>query len=344
MAVIMVTGGSGLLGSHVCRELVQEGHGIIMVDNRRDTRLIPDLVDRIEVIPADILDLSSLIEIMGDFKVERVIHMAAVMGNWYDTHPIMSYQVNFGGTLNVLEAARANHLKRAVLASTRGVIGKVEGTKYGYPTFEPINEDHIDPRRAYSVMKVACEFMGQIYSRNKWVSTATLRFGDFYCPERLIKGTRRGADFFNDMILNAYLGQPTNYASSGEEMVDAIYVKDCAQAIVKACFAENIKYGVYNIGSGYRLTLKEAAGVIKRVFPGAVVNFGSGFGYAAAGADANYCLLDISRAKEDLGYKPKYSLEDGVKDYVVHLEFLKKHGIDLFAKQPTTGAEYYRKR
>ena len=76
------------------------------------TRLIPDLVDSIEMIPADILDLASLIEIMGDLKVERVIHMAAIMGSWYDTHPIMCYQVDLGGTLNVLEADSSKSRKK----------------------------------------------------------------------------------------------------------------------------------------------------------------------------------------------------------------------------------------
>jgi len=270
--------GSGLLGSHVSRELVHQGHEVIMVDNRKDTRLIPDLIDRIELIPADILDLASLIEITRDFQVERVVHMAAVMGNWYDEHPIMSCKVNFEGTLNVLEAARANHVKRMVFASSRGVVGKVDGTKYGSPIFEPINEDYISPRRPYSVMKVACEFMGLIYSRNRWVDCAALRFGDFYCPERLIKGTRRQADFFNDIILNASLGRPTKIKTGGDEMIDPIYVKDCAHATVLACFAASLQHRVYNIASGQRMTLKKAVEGIRSVFPNSVVDFDSAAG------------------------------------------------------------------
>jgi nucleoside-diphosphate-sugar epimerase len=340
MAVVMVTGGSGLIGSNVSRKLVQEGHKVILVDNRKDTRLIPDLVDSTEIIPADILDLASLTEIMGDLKVERVVHLAALMGSWYDTHPIMCYQVNLGGTLNVLEAARANYVKRVVLGSSRGVIGKVEGTKYGYPAFEPVNEDYIGPRRPLAVMKVACEFMGLIYSRNQWVDTAALRFGDIYCPERLVKGAQIQAGVFTDMILNAYLGRPTDITSSGDEVIDPIYVKDCAHAVVLACFAENLKHRIYNIGSGHGVIIREAAEIIKKVFPSAMIKFGTDFFTFAQGMDANYCVLDITRAKEDLRFKPNYSLEDGIKDFVGHIEFFRKHGVDLLSGQSTYTAEY----
>ena len=152
------------------------------------------------------------------------------------------------------------------------MIGKVEGTKYGYPTYDPVNEDYIGPRRPLSVMKVACEFMGLIYSRNQWVDTAALRFGDIYCPERLVKGAQVQASVFTDMILNAYLGRPTDITSSGDEMIDPIYAKDCAHAVVLACFAENLKHRIYNIGSGHGIIIREAAAVIKNVFSNAVIN------------------------------------------------------------------------
>lgn len=122
------------------------------------------------------------------------------------------------------------------------------------------------------------------------------------------------------MIENAVVGKPTTVPYGGDEKDDMLYVKDCANAIVLACFAKDVKHHIFNIGTGKAYTLHDLANSIKKVYPEAIFNIGPGLNYL--NVSGVYSVMDFSMAKKELGYTPKFELDEGVKDYIKTLRQL----------------------
>jgi UDP-glucose 4-epimerase len=116
------------------------------------------------------------------------------------------------------------------------------------------------------------------------------------------------------MIENAMTGKPTRISRGGDERDDVIYVKDYANAVVLACFAQPVKHHIFNIGSGQGYSLHDFANAIKKIYPEAIFEIGPGLDYR--NMPGRYCVMDFSRAKAELGFTPKFSVDDGVRDYV----------------------------
>lgn len=109
-------------------------------------------------------------------------------------------------------------------------------------------------------------------------------------------------------------GQQTSIPCGGDEKDDMIYVKDVAHAIVTASFATNLKSRVFNIGTGTGYTLGDLAEAIKKVIPGSAFDIAGGLDYMNMGNI--YCVMDTTRAKEELKFSHQFNLEDGVSDYI----------------------------
>jgi UDP-glucose 4-epimerase len=139
---ILLTGAMGAIGSWVARELVERGHRPLLYDSRADFTLIPDLVDRVDLVVGDLLDLPTLVRTVLEHKVERILHLAAMMPPQAQANPYLGFRVNAEGTLNVLEAARIGGVRRVVYTSSKAVYGRITGG-HAHPTYKP-------PRRGLS--------------------------------------------------------------------------------------------------------------------------------------------------------------------------------------------------
>jgi UDP-glucose 4-epimerase len=260
-----------------------------------------------------------ILQALKKHKVTHVVHAAAFVGAVSAANPALSIQVNVMGLVNVLEAARALDVQRVVFTSAKGVYGPVTG-EHGHPTYKPMLEDMPkQPKRIYDSAKFMGENVCIYYSDNMGLDTVSLRFASTYGPG---KTARHGPmAVMSRIVENPAHGLPFKLEKGGDDKDDFIYNKDSATGIYLATVAGKLKSRVFNIGTGVGVTLKDFARVIKKHIPNAQMEIGDGlnfygFAYPATG------VYDITRAREELGYKPEYDLERGIADYLAALKQL----------------------
>lgn len=309
---ILVTGASGVVGSHVIRQLLAGGQRVMAADILPGPGPILDGIPDLRYERLDIRDLAQVLEVFGRIKPERVIHLAALVGEWYNQHPYANEETNVGGTLNMLEACRLSGVGRIVLASTWSFYPSFKGTRHGHPHYEPVPETTPpDPVRPYEIGKYACERYAAWYRELHGLESAALRFGGYYAAERRFHREPRGAGPLNDLLAAVVAGRPYRLDAGGDQGMDLVYVKDCAAGCVAAVLASSTPSGVYNIGTGEASTLRQAAAVLRDLVPGSNTTVGPGLLPAK-----HLCRLDITRARTELGYSPRYGLRDGLADYL----------------------------
>lgn len=316
---ILITGGKGVIGSCVARYMLEHGDDIIVYDPMPDTSLIADLLEHITVVEGDVLDLPLLLNTIKLNKVRKILHLAALIVPAAQINPYRGFQVNALGTVNVLEASRISNCERLVFTSSKSVYDEISGA-HAHPTYAPITEEYPkNPVNVYGATKLASEYMCFNYIGNYGMDVVILRFSSLYGPGRLL---RHGGLAMHSVILeNAMLGQPVRIPSGGDQREDVTYVRDVARAIALATHAENLGHHVFHIGTGRGVTLHDTAQVVRRLYPHADIQIGPGLDCFQVGYSL-YAIMDISRARAELGYEPEFNLEAGMKDYVALLDRL----------------------
>jgi UDP-glucose 4-epimerase len=310
---ILLTGGLGVNGAWVTRKLVERGYRPIVLENRIDLSLVgPDLANGIEVVDADITDRDGLAAVLSEHKIQRIVHMAALItGIQADMQK--GFDVNAAGTVNVLEAASRAGVERIVYTSSRSVYGHIDGPK-AHPIYDPITEDHPQrPFLVYDVCKVASEGMGRNYARMRGLQFVALRFAQIFGPGKLQRHGPYG--LFSQLVESPLAGKPVKIPRGGDQRDDVIYVDDIAEAIVQAVLHSRPSYDAYNISRGVGTTLHDFADAVRKVVPNAQIEIGNGLDYHGLGAC--YCgIMDNTRASVDLGFRPRFDLDSGVAHYI----------------------------
>jgi len=317
---VLVTGGMGVLGSMVTEELVERGEHPVLYARHADRSLMaPALLDRVEYVRGDVLDLPSLVHAIRRHRVTRIVHMAALLIGECQANPYQGFKVNAEGSVNVFEAARMTDVTRVVYTSSKSVYGAV-APPYGHPTYQPLPEDGPkNPVRVYDVTKLAGEHMGLNYAATFGLDVVILRFASTFGPGKL---ARHGpVSWHSRLVEHAMAGQPARLPLVGDQPDDMIYHRDIARAIVLACHATGLEHRIFNVGRGAPSTMREFAEAIRRVIPAAVVDVGAGLDYYGSGIPY-YSVYDISRARKELGFEPRFDLEAGVRDYVATMHRL----------------------
>ncbi|MEE8518735.1 MAG: NAD-dependent epimerase/dehydratase family protein [Dehalococcoidia bacterium] len=313
----LVIGGTGVIGNFVTRQLAKAGHTPVVMTASGNTDLIADVLDRTTVVKGDIVDGESLAELVGSHGITGIAHLGANVG--VEGNPVRSARVYVEGTLNVLEAARLNGVKRVVFTSTKGVYGPVTG-KHAHPTYEPLTEDlPCEPATIRGSYKLACEHAGRIYRRRHGIEFTALRFSSTVGPAK----TQRHGDtsVHSKMIENAMLGVECVIENGGDAVTDIIYNDDAAGGIIAALTAEGPTSELYNIGAGFGITLAEFAEGVRAVYPEARFDIGPGTQYLHPDT-TGHCVLDSSRAKRELDFEPRYDTVSMVRAYVGLMETL----------------------
>lgn len=318
---VLVIGGMGAIGIWVVRELLDRGHQVVVLDTRYDATFLRDLEGKFEYLPGDVTDLPRLIHVMRERSIGRVIHLAALLFQC-EENPPLGFAVNTAGTINVLEAARIAGVGRVAFTSAKAVYGQISG-EHAHPDYRPVSEDAPKrPDSIYGASKLAAEHAGLHYARKFGVDFVALRLASLFGPGRL---SRHGAlAITSDMVERAYAGQPVKVAQGSEQGEDLLYTRDAARGIVCAAFAERLRDRVFNIGSGQPISLGAFAAGVREVFAQAEIEVGPGLDYWGMGKQY-YSVLDVSRARDQLGFAPKYSLLDGIRDYARILEQVRTH-------------------
>jgi UDP-glucose 4-epimerase len=293
MAKVVVTGGSGFIGSHVVDALMDAGHQVTVIDHR----VHPHRED-VGFEDVDLMDMSSTLA--ATRGAEHIFHLAAVSNvNYAFKYPVYTVALNVLGTAHVLEAARVNSVRRIYLASTVWVYN---GTPNGEPLDESVPFYLNGAGHIYTSSKMACEMICHNYNQLYNVPFTVLRLGIPYGPrmrEELLIPT---------FIRKALAGQPLTVSGTGSQYRNFVYVRDLAVAQVLA-MKEGAANQTYNLEGPRKITVLEVAQGIRAALgdhvkietvPERPGDFG---GKKVAG----------EKAWHELGWKPTVEFEEGLR-------------------------------
>ena len=322
-ARVFVTGGCGVNGSWVVRDLLERGYAVTAFDHSADDSLMPDLRGQYELLVGDIRDGALLSRLVHARKPQAIVHLAALVGYPQGRpDPKLVFDVNLGGTLNVLEAAVVGDVPRVVFTSSKSAYGIVSAA-HARPHYHPVPEHHVGTPpppsflSLYGHAKVAAEGLGFNYQAAFGFDFFALRFATICAPGKL---ARHGPmSIHSRLIENAMLGVPTVVKQGGDERDDIVYVRDVARSIGLAVATDTRGAELYNVGQGKAFGLHDMAAAIRTRFPLAEISIGPGYDFMNVGFCA-YNVLDISKTREQLGYSPAYNLESMVEDYATTLK------------------------
>jgi UDP-glucose 4-epimerase len=304
---ILITGGAGLVGSHIADFLIQEGASeIIVLDNftrgRRDNLAFAEKHGHLVIIEGDIRDRQLLADVMQG--VDYVFHQAAIRITQCAEEPRLALEVLADGTFNVLEAAVNAKVKKVVAASSASVYGMAEE----FPTSEfhhPYNN-----RTLYGAAKVFNEGLLRSFYDMYGLDYVALRYFNVYGPRMDIYGV------YTEVLIRwmdrIVAGQAPLIFGDGKQTMDFVYIEDIARANILAAQAD-VTDEVFNVASGVETSLNELAFSLAKVMasdlkpeygPGRKVN------------PVQRRLADVSKAKQLLGFEAQVSLEEGLSKLV----------------------------
>lgn len=340
---VMVTGGAGFIGSHIVDRLVEEGYEVKVFDSFEQqvhNGEIPEhLNSNAEYIVGDMRDREKLAEVLQD--VDIVSHQASWVGVGQSMYEIAGYtDANVRGTANLWDIIVNDEgvdVERVVVASSMSNYGegKYRCDEHGtvYPDLrseeqmdngnweqtcpecgkevEPVPTDEekpLEPNSIYAMTKRDQEEMSLLLGDTYGIDVTCLRYFNVYGPRQSLDNPYTGvAAIFSSRIKN---GNPPLIYEDGEQTRDFVYVKDVVQANMLAT-EKDAPSGVYNVGTGNRLTINSLARKLIKLHgadlePEIAEEFRAG--------DIRHCFSDISHIREELGYEPEYTLEEGMKE------------------------------
>ncbi|MBT4513001.1 MAG: NAD-dependent epimerase/dehydratase family protein [Chloroflexi bacterium] len=304
---MLITGGAGFVGSHLCDKYVREGHKVICLDNfmNGDLRNVRHLLvfRNFKLMKGDIRDFDLLQRIMRD--VDVVFHLAAqihVERSYIE--PQLTYDINVMGTQNILEIARLHDIKRVIYASTSEV--------YGSSLYHPMDEKHpLNAPHPYGASKIAADRMCYAYIQAFGMDIAIMRLFNIFGPRQKDIGYGGVISIFTRRVLS---GLPPILYGDGSQTRDYTFVDDAVRAYdLVMNYSEPINEPV-NFGSGKELSILDIANRI--------------IGFCDKSDDiqpihveprigeVKRLIADSTRAKNLLGWEPQYDMDKGMREFV----------------------------
>src|ERR1700732_1652883 len=303
MALFLITGIGGFIGSSLARELLKRGEKVRGVDNfatgKREN--LAQILGQIDFREADILDFDAMKSACSG--ADYVLHQAAIPSVPKSVlDPIGSNRANIDGTVNVLVAARDAQVKRVVFAASSSAYGDTPTL----PKHESMNPDPISP---YAVAKLASERYMISFYRCYGLETVSLRYFNIFGPRQDPSSPYSGvlAKFITQMLSGK---QPTMFGD-GEQSRDFTYIDNAVEANLLACKAPAAQAAgqTFNVATGRRVTLHETFKLLQDL-----TSYSGQPKYGPErGGDIKHSLADISKAKAGLAYEPKVDFEEGLR-------------------------------
>lgn len=311
---ILVTGGAGFVGSHLCETLLEQGHGVVCLDNFNnyyDPAVKWENISAFRehrncaIIEGDILDLDLLRKIFLDHKINIVVHLAARAGVRPSIkQPLLYQKVNVEGTMNVLEMAKEFKTQKFIFGSSSSVYG--ENKKVPFSEDDPV--DH--PISPYAATKKACELICYTYHHLYRIPITCLRFFTVYGPRQR-----------PDMAIHKFTraidaGEKITMFGDGTSLRDYTFVTDIIDGVSKS-IEHCTDYHIYNLGESKTIELRRLIELI-----------GECLGQepkiqrlSVQPGDVPTTFADVSKAKREISYNPKIDIEQGIAKFV---EWFKK--------------------
>ncbi len=307
--VILVTGGAGFIGSHLCGRLMSEGHQVVCLDNFNDfynpgikRRNIQEAMGeaQFELIEGDIRDTQLITRIFRDQTFDVIVHLAARAGVRSSIDfPKLYEEVNVQGTINLLESCREFGVNRFVFASSSSVYGGNRKVPFS-------EEDRVEtPISPYGVTKRAGELFCYSYHRLFDINITCLRYFTVYGPRqrpemaihkftRLIDGSEK-VPMYGD----------------GQSMRDYTYIDDIIDGTLGA-ISRNKGYEIYNLGESCTIRLVDLIRMLEEALgKTAIIE-----GLPEQRGDMPITYANIEKARRKLGYTPRVSMDEGIGRFV----------------------------
>jgi UDP-glucose 4-epimerase len=296
---VVVTGGAGFIGYHLCHKLSQLTDDLTIYDNL-SSGTMKNVEDnsKAKFVKGDILDVKTL---LSQEKADLIYHLAAqVVVGYSMENPLVDFETNAKGTLCVLEKARKDDAK-VVFASSAAV--------YGNPSVFPTPEEYgFHPFSCYGLSKVVGEEYCQMYREQYGLDIVITRFANVY-------GLRcHGVihDFLDKLAKNP---NKLEIMGTGQQCRDFVHVSDVVEALVTFGSKDFVKSEVYNLGLGKTTSINELANLILTILNLQNKTVVTTTGVSWQG-DVTKIWFDITKAKKELNWAPKVTLEDSIREVI----------------------------
>jgi UDP-glucose 4-epimerase len=303
---ILITGGAGFIGSYLCEKYTKEQHTVLCLDNFLSGNLlnVRHLLGyrNFKLIKGDVRDFDLLERIIRD--VDAVFHLAAqIHVDRSYVEPRLTYEINVMGTQNVLEVARIFDVKKVIHTSSSEV--------YGSAQYVPIDEKHpLDAPHPYGASKIAADRMCNAYIQTYGMDISIPRFFNIFGPRQRDIGYGGVISIFTRRVLNNI---PPVIYGDGRQTRDYTYIEDAIRAF-DLVLNHKSRLDPVNIGTGKEVSILNLANLIidlcgkkRKIHP---VNVEPRIG------EVKKLIADATKAKEILGWEPKYDLKEGLKAFI----------------------------
>jgi nucleoside-diphosphate-sugar epimerase len=317
---ILVTGGSGFIGSYILRALAERGDQVVSLDVRppgpEAAWLLKPVAAGIRAVQGGVDSWSSVVAAVQTYQPDAIIHAAAITNPvLLSKQPELALRVMVEGSFNVLEAARIFGIGRVVYLSSIGVLPAVQ--------YQPIDTNHPvllateGPGSSfYGAAKVSAEAFCWAYRQSFGLDFLIIR------PSAVYGFGMQWPLFIKPMVENAVRGGPTRFAQGREFPRDYTHAADVAQIVLRAVdvSADQVRDRVFYGATGRPLTTAgQVADIVKELIPGADIEIGSGLSEGDLLEIRYRGVLSIQNGAEQLGYAPRYAdIRAGIAEYIEH--------------------------
>lgn len=306
---ILVTGGAGFIGSHLCERLLAAGHTVWALDNldpfydpalkRQNLEEMRRVSDRFRFVPGDITEEEPLRTLCHEVRFDQIVHLAARAGVRPSLEqPALYQRVNVEGTVRVLEAARQSGVRKLVLASSSSVYGC--NAKVPFSESDPLTA----PISPYAASKIACEALGHVYHHVYGLDVVMLRFFTVYGP-------RQRPDLaIHKFARLIWTGRPIPVYGDGSSARDYTYITDILDGI-EACLDREFGYEIFNLGDSRPIRLDRLIELLEA----ALGRPARRETLPPQPGDVPITYADITKAGQKLGYHPRVPIEEGIQRF-----------------------------
>ena len=302
--------GAGLIGTSYAQHAIRRGEQVIFVDPIPREDFIRAKLGNADFtyINEDVRSLPGLVSTINDHGVDTILNTASVIGKKVNNPIHFGYDLNIGGVMAVANAARLTDIKRVIHISTFGAYNWRKITE------SPVVEDNLlGAGTAYSNSKVSQEMILEAYAEDAGFELFMLRLANVFGVGHFWAGSG-GGQKVQDLVMAGITGQPAKIPE--EQTMDFVYLyaKDCGRAIDMCATIDAPSEKVFNIAYPVTTSFEELVAVITDQLPNLRVDIVPGIPPVNRAAP-----LDISRAKDMLGWEPEFSMQDAFADYVADL-------------------------
>jgi GDP-D-mannose 3',5'-epimerase len=323
---VLVTGGAGLIGSHLTRLLVEKGYEVFVIDNfeRGSRENLRDVQSKVQIIECDLTDQLRSEMVIAKHKFDDVYHMAARLGGvgYITEHPAECFTPNLQMNVNVLEACKKAKVDRLLFASTACIYPVGLQERPDVPILREVDDCPYNPESGYGWAKLVAEHLCNAYIREYGMKIGVVRMFNVYGPG---EDMGEGSHVIPMLIRKAVRYPKEEFVvwGSGDVTRAFTFVSDVAAGLILA-MQRGINNGPYNIGGHERVSVRRLAKMIKEMSgkKDMPIVFDTSRPEGVSGRAA-----DWTKAREELGWNPQVSLEEGLRiTYEWAEKKIKKYG------------------